>query len=132
MDEPIRISLEPASRSASGGAIGPELTGSDRHNIDYLLGNIVNPNEVVPADYRLTVFTLKDGRVVSGVVPEQNERTVTVQTPVERLTIPADTITKRESLPVSLMPEGLLKTMDEAAVKDLVAYLMTRGPVAVK
>lgn len=115
-----------------GGAIGPDLTGSDRHNLDYLLGNIVNPNEVVPADYLLTVFTLKDGRVVSGVVPEQNEKTVTVQTPVERLTIPADTITKRESMPVSLMPEGLLKTMDEATVKDLIAYLMTRAPVAVK
>lgn len=113
-----------------GGAIGPDLTGSDRHNLDYLLGNIVNPNEVVPADYLLTVFTLKDGRVVSGVVPEQNEKTVTVQTPVERLTIPADTITKRESMPVSLMPEGLLKTMDEATVKDLIAYLMTKGPVA--
>jgi putative membrane-bound dehydrogenase-like protein len=113
-----------------GGAIGPELTGSDRHNLDYLLGNIVNPNEVVPADYLLTVFTLKDGRVVSGVVPEQNEKTVTVQTPVERLTIPADTITKRESMPVSLMPEGLLKAMDEATVKDLIAYLMTNAPVA--
>jgi putative membrane-bound dehydrogenase-like protein len=115
-----------------GGAIGPELTGSDRHNLDYLLGNIVNPNEVVPADYLLTVFTLKDGRFVSGVVPEQNEKTVTVQTPVERLTIPADTITKRESMPVSLMPEGLLKTMDEATVKDLIAYLMTKAPVAAK
>jgi len=115
-----------------GGAIGPDLTGSDRHNLDYLLGNIVNPNEVVPADYLLTVFTLKDGRVVSGVVPEQNEKTVTVQTPVERLTIPADTITKRESMPVSLMPEGLLKTMDEATVKDLVAYLTTKAPVAAK
>jgi putative heme-binding domain-containing protein len=115
-----------------GGAIGPDLTGSDRHNLDYLLGNIVNPNEVVPADYLLTVFTLKDGRVVSGVVPEQNEKTVTVQTPVERLTIPADTITKRESMPVSLMPEGLLKTMDEATVKDLIAYLMTKAPVAAK
>jgi putative membrane-bound dehydrogenase-like protein len=115
-----------------GGAIGPELTGSDRHNLDYLLGNIVNPNEVVPAYYLLTVFTLKDGRVVSGVVPEQNEKTVTVQTPVERLTIPADTITKRESMPVSLMPEGLLKTMDEATVKDLIAYLMTKAPVAAK
>lgn len=115
-----------------GGAIGPDLTGSDRHNLDYLLGNIVNPNEVVPADYLLTVFTLKDGRVVSGVVPEQNEKTVTVQTPVERLTIPVDTITKRESMPVSLMPEGLLKTMDEATVKDLIAYLMTKAPVAAK
>ena len=97
-----------------------------------MLGNVVNPNEVVPADYLLTVFTLKDGRVVSGVVPEQNEKTVTVQTPVERLTIPADTITKRESMPVSLMPEGLLKTMDEATVKDLIAYLMTKAPVAAK
>jgi putative membrane-bound dehydrogenase-like protein len=115
-----------------GGAIGPDLTGSDRHNLDYLLGNIVNPNEVVPADYLLTVFTLKDGRVISGVVPEQNEKTVTVQTPVERLTIPADTVTKRESMPVSLMPEGLLKTMDEATVKDLIAYLMTKAPVAAK
>lgn len=115
-----------------GGAIGPDLTGSDRHNLDYLLGNIVNPNEVVPADYRLTVFTLKDGRVVSGVIPEENEKTVTVQTPVERLVIPADTITKRESLAVSLMPEGLLKTMDEATVKDLVAYLMTKAPVEAK
>jgi putative heme-binding domain-containing protein len=110
--------------------IGPELTGGDRQNPDYWLGNIVNPNEVVPADYRLTVFTLKDGRVVSGVVPGQNEKTVTVQTAVERLTIPADTITKRESLPVSLMPEGLLKTLDETAVKDLIAYLMTKAPVA--
>jgi putative membrane-bound dehydrogenase-like protein len=115
-----------------GGAIGPDLTGSDRHNLDYLLGNIVNPNEVVPADYLLTIFTLKDGRVLSGVVPEQNEKTVTVQTPVERLTIPADTITKRESMPVSLMPERLLKTMDEATVKDLIAYLMTKAPVAAK
>lgn len=113
-----------------GGAFGPDLTGSDRHNIDYLLGNIVNPNEVVPADYRLTVFTLKDGRVVSGVVPEENERAVTVQSQVERLVIPKDTITKRETMPVSLMPEGLLKTMDEANVRDLIAYLMTRGPLA--
>lgn len=115
-----------------GGAIGPDLTGSDRHNLDYLLGNIVNPNEVVPADYLLTIFTLNDGRVVSGVVPEQNERTVTVQTPVERISIPADTITKREKLTVSLMPEGMLKTMDETMVKDLMAYLMSRGPVEAK
>ncbi len=113
-----------------GGAIGPELTGSDRHNLDYLLGNIVNPSEVVPADYRLTVFTLKDGRVVSGVVPEENERAVTVQTPVERIVVPVETIAKRETLPVSLMPEGLLKTLDADSVKDLVAYLMSQGPVA--
>lgn len=112
-----------------GGAIGPDLTGSDRHSIDYLLENTINPNDVVPADYLLTVFTMKDGRVVSGVIPEENEKTVTVQSAAERISLTVDEISKRETLPISLMPEGLLKALGEEAVKDLVAYLMTRGPV---
>jgi hypothetical protein len=65
-------------------------------------------------------------------VPEENERAVTVQSQMERIVIPKDTISKRQTMPVSLMPEGLLKTMDETAVKDLVAYLMTRGPIVTK
>lgn len=113
-----------------GGAVGPDLTGSDRHNMDYLLDNVINPNAVVPADYRLTVFTMKDGRVVSGVIPEENEKTVTVQSAAERISLSVDEIEKRETLPVSLMPEGLLKALGEDAVKDLVAYLMTRGPIS--
>ncbi|MDF1741319.1 MAG: c-type cytochrome [Verrucomicrobiales bacterium] len=113
-----------------GGAIGPDLTGSDRHSIDYLLDNTVNPNDVVPADYMLTVFTMKDGRVVSGVVPEENEKTVSVQSAAEMISLSVDEIEKRETMPVSLMPEGLLKALGEDAVKDLVAYLMTRGPIS--
>ena len=45
-----------------GGKIGPDLTGSDRHNVDYILESTINPSDVIPADYRLTVFTLRDGR----------------------------------------------------------------------
>ncbi len=108
-----------------GGEFGPDLTGSDRHNLDYLLGNIINPNDVVPADYRLTVFSLKDGRVVSGVIPEQNDRSITVRTPVETLTLDRKEVASRETMPISLMPEGLFRILDENAVRDLVAYLMT-------
>lgn len=111
-----------------GGAIGPDLTGGNRHDLDYLLGNIVNPNEIVPADYRLSIFTLKDGRVVSGVVPEESDKVVTVQTPVEKLSIPVDSIIKREVTPASLMPEGLLKSLGEESVRDLIAYLMSTAP----
>lgn len=110
-----------------GGALGPDLTGSDRHNLDYLLSNIINPNDVVPADYRLTIFTLKDGRVISGVVPEENDRSITVQGPAEQFTFEKSEIEKRETMPVSLMPEGLLSVMGEAGVRDLVAYLMSSG-----
>lgn len=109
-----------------GGKIGPDLTGSDRHNIEYVLENVLNPNAVVPADYQMTIFTLKDGRVISGVIPEQNEKTVTVQTPGDRQSIARSEIVKQEKMPVSLMPEGLLQAMGEEEVKHLVAYLMSK------
>ncbi|NBV79257.1 MAG: hypothetical protein EBR62_05270, partial [Verrucomicrobia bacterium] len=59
-----------------GGAIGPDLTGSGRRNLDYLLQNIVDPNAVVDAAYYLNTLTLKDGRVLSGIVGAQTERTL--------------------------------------------------------
>ena len=113
-----------------GAALAPELTGSDRHNLDYLLGNIVDPNAVVPADYRVTVLKLKDGRTVTGVIPEQNEKVLTLQTPAERLTIQRSDITEQQQLTQSLMPEGLLTALGEENVKHLIAYLMSKGQVA--
>ena len=112
-----------------GGAIAPELTGSDRHNLKYLLENILDPSAVVPADYRVSVFNLKDGRTITGVIPEQTERTIVVQTPAERLTIERTQIVKQEQLPVSLMPEGLLAALGDENVKNLIAYLMSNGQV---
>ncbi len=112
-----------------GGAIGPEITGSDRRNLKYLLENILDPNMVVPADFRVSVFTLKDGRTLTGVIPERTERTLTVQTPAERLTIEKTQIVKQEQLAQSLMPEGLLAALGEENVVNLIAYLMGPGQV---
>lgn len=113
-----------------GAAIGPDLTGGDRHKLTYLLENILDPNAVVPADYRISIFKLKDGRTLTGVTPEQNPRTITVQTPAERLVIERSQIAEQQQLPTSLMPEGLLPALGEEQVKHLIAYLMSNGPVA--
>jgi putative membrane-bound dehydrogenase-like protein len=112
-----------------GGAIGPELTGSDRRNLKYLLENILDPNAVVPADFRVSVFQLQDGRTISGVIPEQTERTLTIQTPAERLVIERTQIVKQNQLTQSLMPEGLLTALGEENVINLIAYLMGEGQV---
>lgn len=106
-----------------GGAIAPDLTGSDRKNLSYLLENIVDPSAVVPADYRVSVIKLKDGRVLTGVIPEQTEKLMTVQTPTERLTIEKSLVAEQTQLTQSLMPEGLLPALGEEKVKDLFAYL---------
>jgi putative heme-binding domain-containing protein len=112
-----------------GAAIAPELTGSDRHNLNYLLENIVDPNAVVPADYRMTIVKLKDGRTLSGVIPEQNDKAITVQTPAERVTIPRSDIAETQQLSQSFMPEGLLAALGEENVKHLIAYLMSNAQV---
>lgn len=112
-----------------GGMIGPDLTGGDRHKLTYLLENIIDPSAIVPADYRMSVFKLKDGRTITGVIPEQNPKTLTVQTPAERLVLERGEIAEQQQLAMSLMPEGLLTALGEENVIHLMAYLRSQGPV---
>ena len=83
----------------------------------------------MPGDFRVSVFQLKDGRTLTGVMPEQTERTITVQTPAERLVIERTQIVKQEQLAQSLMPEGLLSALGEENVLNLISYLMGDGQV---
>ncbi len=117
-----------------GGRIGPDLTGSQRANLDYVLENVLDPNAVVPKEYQVTRFVLTSGRVLEGVVPQEDARSVTVQTPTERLVVAKEEIESREQLKVSLMPEGLLETLSREEVRDLIAYLAgpAQVPVPVK
>jgi putative membrane-bound dehydrogenase-like protein len=107
-----------------GGEVGPDLTGAGRANIDYLLENIVDPSAAVSADFRMTIANLKDGRVLNGFIATKTDRTITLRTMTEKLTIERADISGMQELPQSLMPEGLFQALSEAQVRDLLAYLM--------
>ncbi|MCX6857219.1 MAG: c-type cytochrome [Verrucomicrobia bacterium] len=107
-----------------GGKLGPDLTGSGRANIDYLLENIADPSGVVSADYRMSLIKLKDGRSLSGIIASTSEQTLTLRTLVETMTLNREDITKTETSPVSMMPEGLLLAFQPDQIRDLIAYLM--------
>jgi putative membrane-bound dehydrogenase-like protein len=107
-----------------GGKVGPDLTGSGRANLDYLLENVVDPSAVVAAEYRVTDITLKDGRLVSGIVKAQSDRTLTIRQLNEETTVDRADIVKQIPSRLSMMPEGLLQALTQTQVRDLVAYLM--------
>ncbi len=109
----------------AGRKVGPDLTGSNRKNLDYLLENIVDPGASVGADFRAWVAVLDDGRVLNGVITEQSERTVTLQTAQEPVTLDRKSIDTFERTANSLMPDGLLQNLSEDDIRDLVAYLMS-------
>ena len=106
-----------------GGTIGPDLTGSGRANLDYLLLNMVDPNATVGAEYRTAVIAMKDGRVLTGIVTTRNDRTLTLQTAQDRITLSQSDIEELKPQSTSLMPDGQLQTLSEEQVRDLVNYL---------
>jgi putative membrane-bound dehydrogenase-like protein len=111
-----------------GQTVAPDLTGSGRRNVDYLLQNIVDPNAVVPADFRISLIHLVDGRVVTGSVISTTDQTLTVQSRTERLFLQRNEIEVVKATSTSLMPEGLLKELDISEIQDLFGYLMSAGP----
>jgi putative membrane-bound dehydrogenase-like protein len=107
-----------------GGNLGPDLTGSGRSNIEYLLENIVDPNSAVSADYRMNVIQINDGRVLSGMITEQDRNSLTLRMPDSDMIVSKSMIKKRETLSHSVMPSGLLDNLTREERRDLIAYLM--------
>jgi putative heme-binding domain-containing protein len=112
-----------------GNTVGPDLTGSNRRNLDYLLENIIDPSAMVGADFRMSVIALADGRVINGLIVSETSSTVTVQTQTETIAIPRDDIQQIEPTSVSLMPDGQLNNLSDAEVRDLAGYLMSTSQV---
>ena len=111
-----------------GGKLGPDLTGSGRTNLDYLLENIVDPNSAVSADYRMNILHLKDGRVLSGMIAGQDRNSLTLRMPDSNTVVSKSMIKKRETLSHSIMPKGLLDNLSIKERRDLIAYLMNPNP----
>jgi putative membrane-bound dehydrogenase-like protein len=106
-----------------GGEIGPDLTGSGRENLDYLLENIVDPSATLSADFRMVVVAMNDGRTLSGLPRAQSARTLTLQTQTDAIVLDRSEIESIRPSSSSLMPDGLLDALSSAEIRDLVAYL---------
>jgi putative heme-binding domain-containing protein len=112
-----------------GGKVGPEITGSNRANLEYLLENILTPSAVIPTEYMATRFNLKNGRTVTGLIKGETPAAFTVVTAEETLTLAKDDIEERRTDKTSMMPDDALKLLNDHEVRSLFAYL--QNPIQV-
>lgn len=115
-----------------GGKIGPDITGSNRANLDYILENILDPSAIVGKDYRTTLLALSDGRVVSGLIQKETDSAVTLRTINDTVVVAKSDIEERKLSDQSLMPEGQLNQLTPDEQRDLIAYLGTPTQVALR
>lgn len=112
-----------------GRQVGPDLTGAQRTELDYVLINVMDPNALVGHAYRVTILELQDGRVINGIVKAEDANTITIQTATDRFVVATQDIADRQQQPVSMMPEGLLGRLTIAEVRDLIKYLSSPDQV---
>lgn len=113
----------------SGGHVGPDITGANRADLDYLLQNILYPNSVIPNEYLASTVETKDERVLTGMIKSQDASGITLQTANDLVTLPRSEIRKIEATSISMMPEGLIANLTEQQTRDLLYYLSRPGQV---
>ena len=108
-----------------GNSVGPNLTGAQRGDLDYLLTNILDPSAIVGKDYRMTLVETTDGRLLSGLIVSDTPVLLVLQTASQKINIPREEIAVVQTTTSSSMPEGLLSHLSDQEAIDLIGYLMS-------
>jgi len=111
--------------AGKGHQVGPDLTGANRRDVEYLLINILDPNRVVGRDYYSAVAVDKSNAVHTGLLVEDTPQRIVLKGENNKLTtIPRSELDEMKIVEKSLMPEGLPNNMSEQEFRNLIAFLM--------
>lgn len=118
--------------AGDGGNIGPDLTGSgNRYTIRDLAENIIDPSKVISDQYGTDYIDIKDGGVVIGrVTGEEGGKLMVMASalaPNDLTAVPLANVKARKPWTMSMMPPGLINSLNEDELKNLIAYLLSGG-----
>jgi putative heme-binding domain-containing protein len=112
----------------SGTQLGPDIAQAGREaTAESLIESVLYPSKVIKKGYATHTVSTTDGRVMTGLIAEENNRTLTLIDPAggKRVTIPAANVDQRTVGTQSLMPEGLVNLLsDRQQFLDLARYLI--------
>jgi putative heme-binding domain-containing protein len=108
-----------------GAKIGPQLDGVGIRGVDRLLEDILDPNRNVDQAFRATIFALKNGQSVTGLVlREEGEIYVLADDKGKEVRVPKNTVEERSVSQLSPMPANLVDQITEMDFYHLMAYLL--------
>jgi putative heme-binding domain-containing protein len=113
-----------------GGDVGPDLTGYERTNLDFLALAMADPSAAIREEYQTYQALTVDGQLLSGLLLERNDQQVVLRTAEgETQRLARDDLERLQASAVSLMPENLLKPLSDAELKSLLRYISQKRPI---
>ncbi len=113
-----------------GGETGPDLTSYQRQDLRGMITHVVHPDLEIREGYENHLVLTEDGRAINGLQVDADQQVVVIRDAGGNTrTIPRDEILEMTAVPQSLMPQGLLVTLDAQKIRDLFAYLRSAQPI---
>ncbi|MBL8866449.1 MAG: c-type cytochrome [Planctomycetia bacterium] len=107
-----------------GGQIGPDLSMiGKKASKENLYDSLLTPSKAIADQYLSWTLTGEDGQSITGLVVGETETTITVRDANGKdYAFPAKGTERKKSL-TSIMPDGLVATLTEDELVDVVEYL---------
>lgn len=121
-----------SSLAGLGQAVGPnmdETVKKYKRDASAVLREILESSRNIDEKYRQVIVVLDNGKSQTGVIASETDTSLTLLSgsPPKKLEIPKNAIDDRATSPLSIMPSGLLNTLDKDQILDLLAYLLAGG-----
>jgi putative heme-binding domain-containing protein len=119
------------SLDGQGATIGPQLDGVGGRGADRLVEDILDPSRNVDPAFRVTLFTMNDGDVQTGLLRREEGEMIVVAEPTgKERSIPKTGIASRRQSQLSLMPDNFSQLISTNDFNDLIAYLLSKNTKA--
>lgn len=113
---------------SAGGLVGPNLISvGGASQIDYIIESLIAPSEKLKEGYSTLMVVTDEGQVISGIVIGETDEALRLRlADGKEVQIDVDAIVQ-EKPGNSLMPAGLVDSLTEDELVDLVAFLSAMG-----
>lgn len=113
----------------SGGHVGPDLAGlGGSAQPGYILESLLEPSAKIKDGYQTFSVVLDDGTIVSGIAGPKAAGVLPLrEAQGTLLTIPLTSIEETSPSTVSLMPQGLVRSLRRQDMLDLLKFLSALG-----
>lgn len=112
-----------------GSNIGPNLLSiGSSAPVDYIIDSLLLPSKKIKEGYATAMLQMKDGSNFTGFLTREDDREILLTDAAgQTRTLPKNGISKKEVIPVSLMPAGLTNSLRRDELIDLVRFLSELG-----
>lgn len=105
-----------------GGNAGPRLNGvANRLTRQQILEALINPSDRIAPGFGVVTLQLKNGKMISGVLVEENNTSLTIKGDKQNDVIPKDQVVKRINA-ASSMPD-MKFVLSKKEIRDIVSFL---------